>query len=51
MAILEVHNLKKIYTTRFGGNQVQALADLNFPWKRGVCRNYGRVRFRKDDTA
>ena len=25
MAILEVSNLKKIYTTRFGGNQVQAL--------------------------
>lgn len=52
MAILEVRNLKKIYTTRFGGNQVQALADLNFSVeKRGVCRNYGRVRFRKDDTA
>ena len=46
MAILEVHNLKKIYTTRFGGNQVQALADLNFS-----VENYGRVRFRKDDTA
>lgn len=30
MAILEVSNLKKIYTTRFGGNQVQALADVNF---------------------
>ena len=28
MAILEVRNLKKIYTTRFGGNRVQALADL-----------------------
>lgn len=25
MAILEVRNLKKIYTTRFGGNQVQVL--------------------------
>ena len=35
MAILEVHNLKKYITTRFGGNQVQALADLNFPWKKG----------------
>lgn len=23
MTILEVHNLKKVYTTRFGGNQVQ----------------------------
>ncbi len=30
MAILEVSNLKKIYTTRFGGNQVQALSDVNF---------------------
>ena len=35
MAILEVHNMKKIYTTRFGGNQVQALADLNFSVKKG----------------
>ncbi len=30
MAILEVNNLKKIYTTRFGGNQVQALSNINF---------------------
>ena len=30
MPLLEVKNLKKIYTTRFGGNQVQALADVNF---------------------
>ena len=30
MAILEVKNLKKIYTTRFGGNQVQALTNINF---------------------
>ena len=30
MAILEVSNLKKIYITRFGGNQVQALSDVNF---------------------
>ncbi len=28
-ALLEVKNLKKIYTTRFGGNQVQALSDIN----------------------
>ena len=25
MSLLEVTNLKKIYTTRFGGNKVQAL--------------------------
>ncbi len=30
MAILKVNNLKKVYTTRFGGNQVQALSDINF---------------------
>ncbi len=30
MALLEVKHLKKIYTTRFGGNQVQALRDVNF---------------------
>ena len=30
MAILEVRNLKKIYTTRLGGNQVQALTDVSF---------------------
>ena len=35
MAILEVRNLKKIYTTRFGGNRVQALADLNFSVEKG----------------
>lgn len=30
MTLLEVNNLKKIYTTRFGGTQVQALTDVNF---------------------
>ena len=35
MAILEVSNLKKIYTTRFGGNQVQALANINFTLEQG----------------
>lgn len=35
MAILEVHNLKKVYTTRFGGNQVQALSNLNFSVEEG----------------
>lgn len=35
MAILEVNNLKKIYTTRFGGNQVQALSNLNFSVEQG----------------
>ena len=30
MALLEVSHLKKIYTTRFGGNQVEALHNVNF---------------------
>lgn len=30
MSILSVSNLKKVYTTRFGGNQVQALKNINF---------------------
>lgn len=30
MAILAVSHLKKTYTTRFGGNQVQALSDVSF---------------------
>lgn len=30
MAILEVNNLKKVYTTRLGGNQVEALKNLSF---------------------
>ena len=52
MAQLEVHNLKKIYTTRFGGNQVQALSDVSFDRGiRGVCGRYGRVRLRKDDAS
>ena len=35
MTILEVKNLKKIYTTRFGGNQVQALSDVCFSVEEG----------------
>ena len=35
MAILEVKNLKKIYTTRLGGNQVQALCSINFSVEEG----------------
>ena len=30
MALLEIHHVKKVYTTRFGGNQVTALRDVNF---------------------
>ena len=35
MAILEVNNLKKIYTTRFGGNNVQALTNVCFTVEQG----------------
>ena len=35
MAILEVNNLKKVYTTRFGGNQVQALRNIQFSVEEG----------------
>lgn len=35
MTILEVTSLKKIYTTRFGGNQVQALSNVSFTVEEG----------------
>ncbi|WP_418223794.1 ABC transporter ATP-binding protein [Clostridium isatidis] len=35
MIMLEVKNLKKIYTTRFGGNQVKALSDVSFSVEEG----------------
>ena len=35
MAILEVHSLEKIYTTRFGGNRVQALSNVSFTVEQG----------------
>ena len=40
MAMLQVECLKKIYTTRFGGNQVQALSDVSFSVETG---EYGKV--------
>lgn len=35
MALLDVKNLKKVYTTRFGTNQVKALSDVNFSVEKG----------------
>ena len=35
MALLEVNHLNKVYTTRFGGNQVEALKDVNFSVEKG----------------
>ena len=42
MSLLEVTNLKKIYTTRFGGNQVQALTNVTFSVEEGeyVAKDY-----------
>ncbi len=35
MSILEVKKLKKIYTSRFGTNHVQALSDVSFSVEKG----------------
>lgn len=35
MAILTVENVEKVYTTRFGGNQVQALRNVTFSVEEG----------------
>lgn len=35
MALLEVNELQKIYTTRFGGNKVEALKNVNFSVEEG----------------
>ncbi len=48
MPLLEVKNVKKIYTTRFGGAQVQALSAVNFSVERGeyvaIMGESGRLR-------
>lgn len=35
MSILEVNRLKKVYTTRFGGNKVEALKNVSFSVEEG----------------
>ncbi|AYD39393.1 ABC transporter ATP-binding protein [Clostridium fermenticellae] len=35
MKLLEVNNLKKIYSSRFGGNQVKALSNVTFSVEKG----------------
>lgn len=35
MPLLEVNNLNKVYTTRLGGNQVEALKDVSFSVEQG----------------
>ncbi len=55
--LLEVKNLKKIYTTRLGGNKVQALENVSFSVEKGKqtvenCRfwHYGGIWIREDNT-
>ena len=35
MSMLEVNNLRKVYSTRFGGNQVEALKNVSFSVEKG----------------
>ncbi|MDD3227212.1 MAG: ATP-binding cassette domain-containing protein, partial [Tissierellia bacterium] len=35
MSLLKVNNLKKVYTTRFGGNKVTALKNISFSVEKG----------------
>ena len=35
MALLDVKNVRKVYTSRFGGNQVEALKDVDFSVEQG----------------
>ncbi len=35
MALLEVRNLKKVYSSRMGGNKVQALDNVSFTVEQG----------------
>ena len=35
MSILQVQNVKKVYTTRFGGNKVEALKNVSFTVEEG----------------
>ena len=35
MSILEVNNLRKVYTTRFGGAKVEALKNVSFSVEEG----------------
>ena len=35
MALLEVRNLQKVYTTRFGAQKVQALSNVTFTVEKG----------------
>ena len=52
MALLDVKNVKKIYTTRFGGNQVEALHNVSFSVEAGeYVAIMGEKRKRQNYTS
>lgn len=52
MAILEVNNLQKIYTTRFGRKSGTGITQCIIFRRAGrICGDHGGVRFRKDNAA
>ena len=52
MPLLEVQHVQKIYTTRFGGTQVQALSNVSFSVEEGeYVAIMGGVRLRQDHPA
>ena len=52
MTILEVNQLKKIYTTRFGGHKVQALSNVTFSVEEGeYVAIMGGIRVRQDNAT
>ena len=51
MSILTVENLRKVYSTRFGGNQVEALKNVNFSVDEGeYVAIMGESGSRQDDA-
>ena len=48
MALLDVKNVRKVYTTRFGGKSGGSIKRCNFFCGAGrICSNYGGIWFRK----
>ena len=51
MSILEVRGLRKIYTTRLGGNKVEALKNVNFEVEEGEYATGGSVKLSGKDLT
>ena len=45
MTLLDVRNVKKVYTTRFGGNKVEALKNISFSVEEGEVISLDELRF------